>query len=140
MSTSSTSLTSRAEDVLPDYAELHCLSNFSFQRGVSHPAELVERAEKLGYTALAITDECSVAGVVRAHLAVRNLSEERKAKGLDAFQLKLLLGSEFRWGDLCIVAIARDLNGWGDLCEFITEARGGAVKGSYLLTAKASWH
>ena len=140
MSTSSTSLTSRAEDVLPDYAELHCLSNFSFQRGVSHPAELVERAEKLGYTALAITDECSVAGVVRAHLAVRNLSEERKAKGLEAFQLKLLLGSEFRWGDLCIVAIARDLNGWGDLCEFITEARGGAVKGSYLLTAKASWH
>ena len=52
---------------LPDYAELHCLSNFSFQRGASHPQELVQRAQELGYTALAITDECSVAGVVRAH-------------------------------------------------------------------------
>ena len=51
------------------YAELHCLSNFSFLRGASHPEELVERAHALGYRALAITDECSVAGVVRAHAA-----------------------------------------------------------------------
>ena len=51
----------------PAYAELHCLSNFSFQRGASHPEELVERAHALGYSAIAITDECSVAGVVRAH-------------------------------------------------------------------------
>ena len=48
------------------YAELHCLSNFTFLRGASHPEELVERASQLGYTAIAITDECSVAGVVRA--------------------------------------------------------------------------
>ena len=53
------------------YAELHCLSNFSFLRGASHPEELVERAAELGYAALAVTDECSVAGVVRAHLAAR---------------------------------------------------------------------
>ena len=52
------------------YAELHCLSNFSFQRGASHPEELVERAAALGYSALAITDECSVAGVVGARLVV----------------------------------------------------------------------
>ena len=52
---------------LPAYAELHCLSNFTFLRGASHPEELVERAHELGYAALAITDECSVAGVVRAH-------------------------------------------------------------------------
>lgn len=50
----------------PDYAELHALSNFSFLRGASHPQELVQRAAGLGYQALAITDECSVAGVVRA--------------------------------------------------------------------------
>ena len=56
-----------------DYAELHCLSNFSFLRGASHPEELVARAAELGYTALAITDECSVAGAVRAHLAAREL-------------------------------------------------------------------
>ena len=51
---------------LPDYAELHCLSHFSFQRGASSPKELVERALALDYRALAITDECSLAGVVRA--------------------------------------------------------------------------
>jgi DNA polymerase III alpha subunit len=65
---------------VPAYAELHCLSNFSFQRGASQPEELVERAAALGYGALAITDECSVAGVVRAHV-------QAKASGL-----KLLLG------------------------------------------------
>ena len=64
----------------PDYAELHCFSSFSFQRGASQPEELVERAAALGYTALAITDECSVAGVVRAHVAAK------------ACGLKLLLG------------------------------------------------
>ena len=53
-------------DPLPKYAELHCISNFSFQRGASHPQELVRRAYNLGYEAIAITDECSVAGVVRA--------------------------------------------------------------------------
>ena len=54
---------------LPAYAELHCLTNFSFLRGASHPHELVERAMLHGYSALAITDECSLAGVVRAYVA-----------------------------------------------------------------------
>ncbi len=56
-----------------DYAELHCLSNFSFLRGASHPEELVERAAELGYAALAITDRNSLAGVVRAHVAAKEL-------------------------------------------------------------------
>ena len=68
---------------LPDYAELHCISNFSFLRGASFPEELVERADELGYRALAITDECSLSGVVRAHIA---------AKQRD---IKLIIGSEF---------------------------------------------
>ena len=59
-------------DLLPAYAELHCLSNFSFLRGASHPEELVERAKSLGYAALAMTDECSLAGAVRAHLAAKD--------------------------------------------------------------------
>ncbi|MGH8135373.1 MAG: PHP domain-containing protein, partial [Steroidobacteraceae bacterium] len=54
------------------YAELHCLSNFTFLRGASHPAELVRRARQLGYAALALTDECSLAGIVRAHAAARD--------------------------------------------------------------------
>jgi error-prone DNA polymerase len=60
---------------LPDYAELHALSNFSFQRGASHAHELAVRAAELGYRAIAITDECSVAGVVRAHAAVKQLAK-----------------------------------------------------------------
>ena len=96
---------------LPGYAELHCLSNFSFQRGASHPKELVARAAQLGYQALALTDECSVAGVVRAWEAAKECG------------LHLIVGSEFVWGDLRLVALARDAQGWGNLCEFITAAR-----------------
>ncbi len=103
---------------LPDYAELHALSNFSFQRGASHAEELVERAFELGYTALAITDECSVAGVVRAH-------EAAKACGL-----QLLPGAEFlvqaashQNGAFRLVVLPHNAAGWGHLCEFITEAR-----------------
>ena len=62
-----------AQTWAPAYAELHCLSNFSFLRGASHAEELVVQARELGYTALAITDECSFAGVVRAHAAVKKV-------------------------------------------------------------------
>jgi len=114
----------------PAYAELHCLTNFSFQRGASQPGELVERAAKLGYSALAITDECSVSGVVRAH-------EQAQQSGL-----KLLLGAEFSvplttnaalCGDSCFTAVVlvHNLNGWGNLCTFITAARRAAPKGQY---------
>ena len=111
---------------LPAYAELHCLSAFSFQRGASLPEELVARAAALGYAALAITDECSVAGVVRAHTQAKEAG------------LKLLLGAEFRVPDpeITLVVLAHDLPGWGNLCEFITAARSKAVKGEY----EVSWH
>ena len=126
---------------LPAYAELHCLSNFSFQRGASHAHELVARAHALGYGALAITDECSVAGVVRAHVEAKKLG------------LKLLPGAEFVVAldgtggtpadnasaatrtqaapGFTVIALAHDLAGWGDLCEFITLARRAAPKGQY---------
>ena len=58
---------------IPAHAELHCISNFSFLRGASHPEELVARAHALDYTALALTDECSLAGVVRAHMEAKRL-------------------------------------------------------------------
>jgi len=108
---------------LPRYAELHCLSNFTFLRGASHPHELVERADALGYSALALTDECSVAGVVRAHMAARNRS------------LKLIVGAEFRLVcGLKLAALAIDRGGYGRLCRLITRARRAAVKGQYTLT------
>ena len=104
---------------LPGYAELHCLSNFSFQRGASQPEELVARAAALGYAALAITDECSVAGLVRAHTEAKRLG------------LQLLPGAEFVLAGFTLIVLPRDLEGWGNLCEFISLARRTAAKGSY---------
>jgi error-prone DNA polymerase len=121
-------LPSRTPRVDPAYAELHCLSNFSFQRGASQPQELVERAHALGYRALALTDECSVAGVVRAHEEARRL------------HLQLIPGAEFAVPVgatvLRLVALPHNLQGWGNLCEFITMARRGAAKGQY----RVDWH
>ncbi|HJW26408.1 MAG TPA: error-prone DNA polymerase [Rhodocyclaceae bacterium] len=107
---------------LPAYAELHCLSNFSFLRGASHPQELVWRAKEQGYAALALTDECSLAGVVRAHQAAKEVG------------LKLLVGSEFTLADgLKLVLLARNRAGYGNLSALITLARRRAQKGSYSL-------
>ncbi|WP_269465311.1 error-prone DNA polymerase [Sedimenticola thiotaurini] len=105
-----------------DYAELHCLSNFSFLRGASHPEELVIQAAELGYRALALTDECSLAGVVRAH-------EEARAQ-----ELPLIIGSEFRLeeGDR-LVLLATDRQAYGQLSALITRARRAAGKGQYRL-------
>ncbi|QDL55847.1 error-prone DNA polymerase [Rhodoferax aquaticus] len=125
----------------PAYAELVCLSNFSFQRGASQPEELVARAHRLGYSALALVDECSVAGVVRAHGEAQRLG------------LKLLLGAQFRVplgaqahaqgqtatrgtahtgaAGFTAVVLAHSLEGWGHLCAFITQARMAAPKGEY---------
>src|SRR3546814_12704850 len=57
----------------PAYPELHCLSAFSFLRGSASAAELFERAKKCGYAALAITAQCSLAGIVRALAAAETL-------------------------------------------------------------------
>ena len=108
---------------LPRYAELHCLSNFSFLKGASHPEELVGRAIELGYEGLAITDECSLAGVVRAH-------GEAKDTGLH-----LIIGSSFVLDDgLQLILLATNLNGYGNLSELITLARMRCEKGAYRLT------
>ncbi len=77
--------------MLPPYAELHCRSNFSFLTGASHPEELLARAAQLGYEALALTDECSVAGVVRAHEELKRQREQAVASGMPA--IRLLLGT-----------------------------------------------
>jgi len=105
-----------------NYAELHCLTNFSFLRGASHPEELVNRAAGLGYAALALTDECSVAGVVRAHVAARDHG------------LPLIVGSEFRIADgPKLVLLATNRRGYAQLCRLITRGRRAAAKGSYRL-------
>jgi error-prone DNA polymerase len=105
------------------YAELHCLSNFSFLRGASHPAELVKTAAELGYAALALTDECSVAGVVRAYSAAKELP------------LELIVGSELTCEDgLKAVVLAENRAAYAALCGIISRARRAAGKGEYRLS------
>jgi error-prone DNA polymerase len=105
------------------YAELHSVSNFTFLRGASHPGDLIHQAANLGYSALALTDECSMAGVVRAHEAAK----ER--------DFKLVVGSEFRSSnDLHLVLLAPSQTAYAQICQLITVARSQAKKGEYQLS------
>ncbi|MCA8155336.1 error-prone DNA polymerase [Burkholderia contaminans] len=122
---------------LPDYAELFCRSNFSFLHGASHAEELVERAFELGYRGIAITDECSLAGAPRMHVAA-------KAKGLP-----LVIGSYFEVtpdevapghdpgpGAFGLVLLAQNREGYGNLSELISWRRMASPKGTYKLTSR----
>ncbi|VWD52630.1 DNA polymerase [Burkholderia lata] len=122
---------------LPDYAELFCRSNFSFLHGASHAEELVERAFELGYRGIAITDECSLAGAPRMHVAA-------KAKGLP-----LVIGSYFEVtpdevapghdpgpGAFGLVLLAQNREGYGNLSELISWRRMESPKGTYKLTSR----
>ena len=106
------------------YAELFCQTNFSFLHGASHPQEMVLQANFLGYQAIAITDECSVAGVVRAYTAIKdhNLS------------IKLIVGSLFVLNDtLRVVLLCPTRQAYAELCRIITHARRRSPKGQYQL-------
>ena len=134
-------------DAAPAYAELLVRTHFSFQHGASSPDELVDRALALGYRALAITDDCSVAGVVAAHAHLNSLAKD------GAPPLQLIPGAVFSlpvppglpgtevegWGGGCtgwrLVVLPRHLVGWGQLCRAITRFRAAAPKGHY----QASW-
>jgi len=131
--------------MLTPYAELHCLSNFSFLRGASHPEELVERALALEYSGLAITDECSFAGAVRAHLALKEAREDDEP----ARAFRLIHGTEIQLAEgegkraalgintagARLVLLAQTRAGYGNLSQLVTLARRQAVKGSYRLSA-----
>ncbi len=110
----------------PPFAELHCRSNFTFLVGASQPEELVRRAAAKFYTALALTDECTLSGVVRAHLEARECG------------LHFIVGSEIHFTTANgspfarLVLLAQDRRGYGNLSELITIARRRAEKGSYI--------
>src|SRR5690606_21327043 len=107
-------------------AELHALSNFTFLPGASHPEELVLMAHQLGYRALALTDECSVSGIVRAHARAQETG------------LRLIVGSEIRLVDgPKLVVLAQNRRGYARLCRLITDGRRAAGKGEYRLDRQA---
>ena len=109
----------------PPFAELYCRSCFSFLTGASHPDELLTRAASLGYTALAITDECSMAGMVRAYAAWQ---QQQGA-------IQLIVGTRLQLADgPGLVLLATDRASYGRLSSLITRGRRAAEKGSYHLT------
>lgn len=104
------------------YAELHCLSDFSFGRGASSARELFDRAKICGYDALAITDECSLAGIVRAFEAARDTD------------VPLIVGSEIQLTDgPKLVVLCETKLGYISLCQLITKGRRASEKGTYQL-------
>ncbi len=120
--------TTADDDGLPAYAELHCVSDFSFLRGASDAEALFGRAQRCGYGALAITDECSLAGIVRA-------LEASEATGVP-----LVVGSEFTLADgLKCVLLVENHAGYTRLCELITVARRSVEKKGYRLARARTW-
>ena len=109
----------------PPFAELYCRSCFSFLTGASHPDELLTQAASLGYSALAITDECSLAGMVRAYAAWQ---QQQGA-------IQLIVGTHLQLADgPWLVLLATDRSSYGRLSSLITRGRRAAEKGSYHLT------
>ena len=112
------------------YAELVCTSNFTFLNGASHPQELVIRAAELGYHAIALTDECSLAGIVRAYEESLRCLQNGQA-------IQLICGSLFHLENGSrLVLLAEDKTGYAQLCTLITRGRRNAKKGSYKLPDK----
>ncbi|MFT7289236.1 MAG: error-prone DNA polymerase [Halieaceae bacterium] len=102
------------------YSELHCLSCYSFLRGASHPQELIAQAAAQGYKGIAITDECSLAGIVKAHVAAKE------------HNLKLIVGSEFKLTEgIRLLALAPSRSAYGELSGLISLARRRSPKGEY---------
>ena len=118
-------------ETICNYAELVCTSNFTFLNGASHPQELVTRAADLGYRAIALTDECSLAGIVRAHEEAQRCKQRGQ-------EIKLISGSLFRLENGSrLVLLAEDKVGYAQLCTLITRGRRNAPKGSYTLPDNA---
>lgn len=107
------------------YSELFCQSNYSFLEGASHAEELVLQADFLRYKALAVTDECSVAGIVKVHSAIKQ----------HKLSLKQIVGSMFWLNDECqVVLLCPNRTAYAELCRIITNARRRSSKGHYQLS------
>jgi error-prone DNA polymerase len=106
------------------YAEIGAASNFSFLRGASHPEELVAEAWRLGLSGIGVADRNSLAGVVRAHVAM-------KETGAAEAGLRLAVGARlaFMDGTPDILAFPEDRAGYGRLSRLLTLGKRRARKG-----------
>ncbi len=112
----------------PDFAELAAATNYSFLRGASHPAAMVSHAQALGMRGIGIADRNTVAGVVRAHVAWREL-------GGAASGMRLAVGARLVFADDTpdIVAYPATRHGWGRLTRLLTLGNRRADKGDCIL-------
>ena len=117
------------------FAELSVTSNFTFLTGASHPEEMMRRAAELGLPALAIADENSVAGIVRAHVEAREIAR----RGGSAPRLIPAARIVTRDG-LTVTLLPRDRAAWGRLCRLLTDGRRRAPKGDCDLFAEDLIH
>ena len=107
---------------MTEYVELQVTTNFSFLRGASHPAELVFQAAALGHPAIAVTDRNSLAGVVRAHVAAKEVG------------IELVVGARLDLADgASLLAYPIDRAAYGRLSRLITVGRRRAPKGECIL-------
>ncbi len=115
------------------FVELSTLSNFTFLLGASHPEELISRAAEMGMPALAIADENSVAGIVRAHTRARELARLAAEAGAPA-PIRLIPAARLRLVEgFTVTALPRDRAAWGRLCRMLSKGRLAAAKGACLL-------
>ena len=110
-------------DLTPRYAELEITTNFSFLRGGSHAEELVATAKALGLAAIAVTDRNTLAGVVRAHLAAREIGG-----------IKFIVGARLDLQDApSLLAYPTDRAAYGRLCRLLTLGQRRSAKGKCTL-------
>ncbi|HXG80731.1 MAG TPA: PHP domain-containing protein, partial [Sphingomicrobium sp.] len=115
----------------PRFAELVAATNFSFLHGASHPSDMVARAIELGMTGIGIADRNSVAGVVRAHVALKEACEEAHGD----IDFRLIVGARlvFADGTPDIIAYPATRHGWGRLTRLLSRGNLRSEKGGCIL-------
>ncbi|MGN6124833.1 MAG: PHP domain-containing protein, partial [Sphingomonas oligoaromativorans] len=115
----------------PAFAELVAATNYSFLRGASHPADMVVKAVKLGLSGLGVADRNTVAGVVRAHVALKDLRAKIGQAKEPQPDFRLVFGARlaFTDGTPDIVAYPVDRHGWGRLTRLLSTGNLRAAKG-----------
>ncbi len=110
------------------YAELCTTSNFTFLKGASHPEELVSRAAALNLAAIAITDQNTLAGVVRAYSA---LKEIRRTQTGNAPLPRLIIGCRLVLRDSPVhwIALPQNRAAYARLSRLLTLGKRRAQKG-----------
>ena len=117
------------------FAELAASTHYSFLRGASSPADMVMQAMMLGMSGIGIADRNSVAGVVRAHAALRRAREDAAEEGLTLPDFKLIVGSRLVFADATpeVIVYPRNRRGWGRLTRLLSTGNLRAEKGECFL-------